>query len=93
MTVPELLRKAAACKTCDRPHDYLPARVVDVSLPEGNSYGRTWASPEDGHHYQPPLDPNVIAMLRFLATGKYDSPWRRNGVMAHWWTKEVVKGP
>jgi hypothetical protein len=82
VTVPELLRKAAACKTCGRPHDYLP---------RSDGHGRTWASPEDGHGYGPLLDPNRIAEIRRIATGKYESPWVRKGVAVHWWTEEIVK--
>lgn len=65
MTAEELIAKAAACKKCGREHEY--RRI------SGNQ--ASWASPEDGHYYDPVLDSNVVARLRFLVTGRYENPW------------------
>jgi hypothetical protein len=80
MTVPELLRRAASCEKCGKPHEY--RRISD--------YGQcSWASPDDGHPYASPVDVNTIARLYYLATGKYQSPWT---IPCPWWTEEIVQG-
>lgn len=80
MTVAELIRKAAACRRCGKPHDYL--RIGPNQ--------RSWASPEDGHEYVPLADPNQLALMHSIATGKYENPWDSQG--NRWWRDEVVKG-
>jgi hypothetical protein len=64
MTVDELLERAAACKTCGKPHAYRR-----VSASQG-----TWAHPKDDHTYRPEIDSGTVAKLCFLATGVYVDP-------------------
>lgn len=64
MTVDELLERAAACKTCGKPHKH--RRIA----PNQGS----WAA-EDGHEYRHEIDLSTIAKLRYMATGKYEDPW------------------
>ena len=65
MTVNELLKRAAACKECGKEHKYRWTGANSAS----------WASPDDGHAYRPEMDVDAVAQLRFLATGRYGSPW------------------
>lgn len=64
MTAEELLRRAAACQDCGKAHEY---RWV-------TSFRATWAA-SDGHAYRPLVDENVVALLRYLATGRYENQW------------------
>jgi hypothetical protein len=64
MTVEELLRRAAACETCGKAHEY---RWI-------SSNQASWAA-GDGHGYRPVIDIGTVAKLRYLATGRYEDPW------------------
>lgn len=64
MTAEELLKKASACLDCGKAHQY---RQV-------TPHQATWAA-DDGHAYRPVIDTGTVAKLRFLMTGKYESPW------------------
>jgi hypothetical protein len=65
VTAEELIVKAAACKKCGKEHQYLWI----------GEHRASWASPEDGHNYDPVVDSGIVAMLRYLATGHYENPW------------------
>lgn len=66
MTAEELLAKAAACQDCGSAHEY---RRLTRFL-------ATWAA-TDGHAYRPLVDENTVALLRYLATGRYENQWHR----------------
>jgi hypothetical protein len=65
VTAGELIAKAAACKTCGKEHTYHWIGERQAS----------WASPEDGHNYDPVLNEGGVALLRYLLTGHYENPW------------------
>jgi hypothetical protein len=79
MTVAELLRAAAACRTCGFPHAYRWAGHGE----------RTWQSLTDGHAYAPLVDVNIVVLLHFTATGRREHPW--GPLPCQWWTEEIVK--
>jgi hypothetical protein len=64
VTADELLKKAAACEECGKPHEY---RWVSANQ-------ASWAA-DDGHSYRPAVDMGVVAKLRYLATGQWIDPW------------------
>jgi hypothetical protein len=64
MTAEELLRKAAACETCGKAHEY---RWI-------SSNQASWAA-DDGHDYRAVIDAGTVAKLRYLATGRWENPW------------------
>lgn len=64
MTVRELLERAAACEKCGQEHKYRRTGPSSAS----------WAA-DDGHPYRPVLDVDVVAKLRYLATGHWQDPW------------------
>jgi hypothetical protein len=64
LTVTELLERAASCEKCGREHKYRRTGPNSAS----------WAA-DDGHAYAPVIDVDVVANLRYLVTGHWESPW------------------
>lgn len=80
VTADEAIRSSARCRECNKPHDFIRASATQGS----------WASPDDGHSYQPYVQPETLALMHYLVTGERE--WRYPCVPAKWWTDKVVHG-
>ncbi len=77
----EMIRRAAACRVCRKPHDFIRESVLSGS----------WASPEDGHGYSPYVQPETLALMHWLAGGERVLPGSYPGVPQKWWTQKIVR--